>query len=101
MSASLTRIVDDFVGLNVLVIGEGMLDSYLEGTTGRLCPEAPVPVVALSARHDLPGGAANSAVNVRSLGARVSLLTVIGDDPEGVSLLDRLRRQDVETANIL
>jgi D-beta-D-heptose 7-phosphate kinase/D-beta-D-heptose 1-phosphate adenosyltransferase len=101
MSAGLARIVDDFVGLNVLVIGEGMLDSYLEGTTGRFCPEAPVPVVTVSARRDRPGGAANSAVNVRSLGARVSLLSVIGDDPEGAILLDGLRRRDVETTQIL
>lgn len=83
----LPHFIAAFARLNVLVIGEAMLDSYLEGTTGRLCREAPVPIVALQARRDAPGGAANSAINARSLGASVRFLSVLGADPEA----DRLR----------
>lgn len=79
----LARLLDAFAGLEVLVIGDTMLDCYLHGTAERLCPEAPVPVVALSRREDMPGGAANTAANVVALGARVVYLSVIGDDPEG------------------
>jgi D-beta-D-heptose 7-phosphate kinase / D-beta-D-heptose 1-phosphate adenosyltransferase len=101
VSASLPRIVDAFAGASVLVIGEAMLDSYLEGSTTRLCPEAPVPVVALSARHDRPGGAANAAANAATLGARVSLLSVVGDDPEGAILRDSLQGRGVGTAHLM
>ena len=72
----------------VLVVGEAMLDSYLHGRADRLSREAPVPVVALDRRVDAAGGAANSAVNLRALGADVRLLSVVGIDDEA----DRLRR---------
>ncbi len=85
--------VQAFAGLSVVVIGEAMLDSYLEGTTGRLCREAPVPIVALQSRRNAPGGAANSAVNARALGASVRFLSVVGDDAEAgwlrASLVER------------
>ena len=84
-----------FARLNVLVIGEAMLDSYLEGTTGRLCREAPVPIVALQARRDAPGGAANTAVNARGLGASVRFLSVVGADAEASRLLDSLEARGV------
>src|SRR5688572_18403836 len=73
-----------------------MLDSYLEGTTERLCQEAPVPVVSVRERRDVPGGAANAAVNARSLGAEVTLLAAIGDDPEGRILATSLADQGIE-----
>src|SRR5947209_20483764 len=78
-----------------------MLDTYLEGTTGRLCREAPVPIVALTGRRDAPGGAANAAVNARALGARVSFLSVIGDDPEGATLRNALEERGVATDLLL
>src|SRR4051812_46807848 len=76
VSHALSRIIDGFRGLDVLVVGEAMLDSYLEGTTDRLCREAPVPIVALDGRRDAPGGAANVAANAAALGARVRFLSV-------------------------
>jgi D-beta-D-heptose 7-phosphate kinase/D-beta-D-heptose 1-phosphate adenosyltransferase len=57
-------LLDAFAGLDVLVLGEAMLDSYLEGSASRFCPEAPVPIVILSGRQDLPGGATNTTANV-------------------------------------
>ncbi len=97
MSHALSRIVDGFRGLDVLVIGEAMLDSYLEGTTDRLCREAPVPIVALSGARHAPGGAANAAVNAAALGARVRFLSVVGDDAEARTLRQALARHKVKT----
>ncbi len=57
-----------------------MLDQYLFGSTGRISPEAPVPVVHIAETDDRPGGAANVAVNLAALGTETSLLGVVGDD---------------------
>ena len=101
VSAALGPLIDAFAGLRVLVIGEAMLDAYLHGTSGRLCREAPVPIVAVEARTDVPGGAANAAVNARALGARVTLLSVTGDDEEGAALRAALAARDVDTSHVL
>ena len=101
MSTNLTQLVEAFAELNVVVIGEAMLDSYLKGSARGLCPEAPVPVVTLSSRHDLPGGAANTAANIRSLGGHVALLSVVGDDPESALLRQALEAQGVSTEHLL
>ena len=55
MTQTPARHIDRFADLPVLVLGEAMLDSYLEGAASRLCPEAPVPVVALTGRRDAAG----------------------------------------------
>jgi D-beta-D-heptose 7-phosphate kinase/D-beta-D-heptose 1-phosphate adenosyltransferase len=68
MSAELLPWVDAFARLRVAVIGEAMLDVYLEGAVVRFCQEAPVPVVALEVQTCAPGGAGNTAVNVHDLG---------------------------------
>lgn len=101
MGTTLARLVDAFAELKVLVVGDAMLDSYLEGFSNRLCREAPVPVVTLSRRENAPGGAANTAVNISSLGARVTFLSVIGDDPEGLLLRQNLRQQGVSIDHLL
>jgi D-beta-D-heptose 7-phosphate kinase/D-beta-D-heptose 1-phosphate adenosyltransferase len=101
MSHPLSRAIDGFSALRVVVIGEAMLDSYLDGSTERLCREAPVPIVALSGRRDAPGGAANTAVNVAALGARVDFLSVVGDDPEGGLLRRSLVGLGVATDHVL
>jgi D-beta-D-heptose 7-phosphate kinase/D-beta-D-heptose 1-phosphate adenosyltransferase len=101
MNPHLPQLIDPFAGLNVLVVGEAMLDRYLEGTTSRFCPEAPVPIVALAARRDLPGGAANAAVNARALGGTVRLLSVVGADPEGDLLRQALAERGVDTEHVL
>lgn len=101
VSGALGPLIDAFAGLRVLVLGEAMLDAYLQGTSGRLCREAPVPIVAVEARADVPGGAANAAVNARALGARVTLLTVIGDDADGSALRAGLAARGVDTSHVL
>lgn len=97
MSADILNIIEEFPNYTVAVIGEAMLDCYFEGSSDRICREAPVPVVVVDHRQNVPGGAANTAVNVCSLGGRAILLSVIGDDPEGKLLVDALQEQGVDT----
>src|SRR3954451_17267831 len=92
MTPTLARLVDQFGSKRVLVLGDAMLDSYVVGTSTRLCQEAPVPVVAVRERRDCPGGAANTAVNLAALGCQVDFLSVLGADHEGPRLRD-LRRE--------
>jgi D-beta-D-heptose 7-phosphate kinase/D-beta-D-heptose 1-phosphate adenosyltransferase len=101
MQTTLSSLIDAFTGLKVLVIGDAMLDSYLEGSTERLCQEAPVPVVTLSNRKNIPGGAANTVVNLRTLESQVTFLSVIGDDLEGQLLRQALQEYDIPTDYIL
>ena len=70
----------------VLVVGDVMLDRYWLGSVDRISPEAPVPVVHVSTTDDRPGGAANVARNVVSVGAHASLLSVVGADEAGGTL---------------
>jgi D-beta-D-heptose 7-phosphate kinase/D-beta-D-heptose 1-phosphate adenosyltransferase len=83
MSRDLFALIDAFAGRRVLVVGDAVLDSYLDGHPERFCREAPVPTVAVGTRTDVPGGAANTAVNVRSLGGECVFVTALGDDVEG------------------
>ncbi len=65
---------------HVLVVGDAMLDRYWFGAVERISPEAPVPVVRITREEERLGGAANVALNVQSLGAQATLLTVVGED---------------------
>ncbi len=89
-------VVQRFRHLRVLVIGDVMLDSYLEGSAGRICSEGPVPVVHKSAEERVPGGAGNVAANLTALGADVVLLGVIGDDLPGHLLRAALRDRNID-----
>lgn len=73
-----------------------MLDRYWTGGTGRISPEAPVPVVNVSNTEDRPGGAANVAVNVATLGAKVTLLGMCGEDENARILRQRLETYDID-----
>lgn len=72
--------VPDFANARVLVVGDVMLDRYWHGSTSRVSPEAPVPVVNVGEEEERAGGAANVALNVAALGARPVLLAVTGED---------------------
>lgn len=89
-------VVRGFQGLRALVIGDAMLDSYLEGMATRLCKEGPVPVLVKAAEHHAPGGAANVAVNLRALGADVVFTGLVGRDPAAAELRAALRQQQVD-----
>ena len=68
---------------SVLVIGDVMLDRFIDGSVSRISPEAPVPVLEKSRETEMPGGAANVATNLASLGCEVRLVAVTGADAQG------------------
>jgi len=80
----------------VLVAGDVMLDRYLFGATGRISPEAPVPVVHIQDTDHRPGGAANVAVNLASLGVGTTLLGSIGKDEAGNTLTSILEQRRIQ-----
>jgi rfaE bifunctional protein kinase chain/domain len=80
----------------VLVVGDVMLDRYWFGDVARISPEAPVPVVKVGRSEERPGGAANVARNAAALGAKVTLLSVVGRDEAGSSLARLARRAGID-----
>lgn len=89
--------IPDFHQARIMVVGDVMLDQYWSGGAERISPEAPVPVVNVQNRHELPGGAGNVALNLRALACEVSLYGLIGDDASGVRLTELLQAQQVST----
>jgi rfaE bifunctional protein kinase chain/domain len=79
----------------VLVVGDVILDRYWFGEVERISPEAPVPVVHVARTEERPGGAANVARNVAALGAKASLLSVVGDDEAGAALERLVAADDI------
>lgn len=93
-------IIEEFRNKNILVVGDLILDHYIWGKVRRISPEAPVPVVEVERESFLLGGAANVANNIVSLGARATVVGIIGKDVPGDVLTDLLRRQGVECGGI-
>ncbi len=89
--------IPDFSQGRILVVGDVMLDSYWQGDIERISPEAPVPVVKVSSQNDCPGGAANVALNVAVLGAKVHLLGICGDDQAAQTLGRQLKKHQVDS----
>jgi rfaE bifunctional protein kinase chain/domain len=80
----------------ILVVGDVMLDRYWYGSVERISPEAPVPIVQVDKEEDRIGAAANVAYNIVSLGAKASLLSVIGDDSVGRELQQLIVNSGIE-----
>jgi len=80
---------------DILVIGDVMLDQYVSGSTDRLSPEAPVPVVKIDSQFSVLGGAANVANNLAALGANVSLLGVVGRDDNARIVNELLEAKEI------
>ncbi len=85
-----------FGPVRVLVVGDVMLDRYCEGQASRISPEAPVPAVRVHREFDRLGGAANVALNVKTLGAQCALLGIVGSDPSGKSVARMLASEGIE-----
>ncbi|HOI52109.1 MAG TPA: PfkB family carbohydrate kinase, partial [Azonexus sp.] len=81
--------------VRLLVVGDVMLDRYWFGEVSRISPEAPVPVVKVERMEERLGGAANVARNAASLGARTTLLSVVGDDDAGRALSRLLAESEI------
>jgi rfaE bifunctional protein kinase chain/domain len=90
----------DFSDIKVLLIGDFMIDHYIIGTSNRISPEAPVPVVVPEEEYSIPGGAGNVAMNLSSMGADVTCLGAIGDDIWGKKLLSILGKEGININNI-
>tara|TARA_Y100001980_G_C14552300_1_gene336399 strand:+ start:615 stop:1532 length:918 start_codon:yes stop_codon:yes gene_type:complete len=90
----------NFSSINALVIGDLMIDNYIEGNSTRMSPEAPVPVIIPKKEFSIPGGAANVAMNLSSLGAKVSCAGAVGDDSWGSKLIKHLNAHNINTENI-
>jgi rfaE bifunctional protein kinase chain/domain len=88
--------VVQIAGCKILVVGDVMLDRYWYGDVARISPEAPVPVVLVRGKDNRLGGAANVALNIKTLGARVTLLSAIGIDEAAIELRGLLKKHDIE-----
>ena len=101
MDIDLSRLAAAFSGRQLVVVGDAILDVYLAGNVGRLCREAPIPIVEIDRRTLVAGGAANAAVNASTLGAQVSFFGVVGDDAEGVALRQVLQAAGIAVDGLL
>lgn len=101
MQEQIKSIFEKFNQLNVIVIGDVMIDAYLWGKVERISPEAPVPIVALKHRESRLGGAANVALNVQSLGATPYLVSAIGEGPRADEFLQLMDEQGLPKDGIV
>ena len=85
----------DWDGRHIVVVGDVMLDKYIQGSVERISPEAPVPVVHASQRGQQPGGAGNVAMNLTGLGARASVVGFGGGDEDQVALAEAFKAAGV------
>ncbi|MCM8798380.1 MAG: D-glycero-beta-D-manno-heptose-7-phosphate kinase [Candidatus Omnitrophica bacterium] len=96
----LKKIIASFNKAKILVVGDLILDEFIWGEVERISPEAPVPVVWAKKRTYAPGGAANVANNLISLGAEVGLVGIVGKDINGEILKKELRRRGIENEGV-
>lgn len=96
------NIISRFPQAKILVIGDLILDQYIWGDVDRVSPEAPVPVVWAKKRTYVPGGAANVANNIASLGGKVCLCGVVGDEryPTTMKFREELKKCGVDTSGV-
>ena len=98
---NIRKTIANFKNAKVLVVGDLILDEFLWGDVSRISPEAPVPVVWVKKESFMPGGASNVANNLRSLGANVRLVGVIGNDERGAVLKGELEQKGIDISGIL
>lgn len=101
MKTDIENAIEGFKKLKILVVGDAVLDTYVYGSTDRICREAPVPVFNKQDEKFCCGGAANTAINLAALGAETYFLTVIGKDANGKELLDILQKYQVHCEYVL
>src|SRR5882724_7987117 len=95
------EIVNAFSQRRLLVLGDTIADRFVYGEISRVSREAPVFILRHEQTETIPGGAANCAMNLASLGAKVSLVTVLGDDEAGQALLERLKTTGVNCESVV
>ena len=97
----LEALLEALRGRRILVFGDVMVDCFIRGVVERISPEAPVPVVSVKSRDNLPGGAANVVRNLLALGARPEIVALVGDDLDGRSLRGELRERGCGVAGLV
>ncbi|SMO69482.1 bifunctional heptose 7-phosphate kinase/heptose 1-phosphate adenyltransferase [Solitalea koreensis] len=90
-----------FEKLNILIIGDVMIDAYLWGKVDRISPEAPVPILSVTKRENRLGGAANVALNIQAMGANPIICSVIGNDSHSSTFVQLLNEQNISTEGIV
>src|ERR1700741_2644843 len=91
-------LLQSFQTSTVLVVGDVMLDEYIVGKASRISPEAPVPIVDVQDRMCVPGGAANTAANIASLGGSACVIGIVGSDHAAQELKDALGRFQIRAS---
>ncbi|OGV56264.1 MAG: hypothetical protein A2X49_16850, partial [Lentisphaerae bacterium GWF2_52_8] len=94
-------IIDAFGSVRVLVVGDLMLDEFIRGRVSRISPEAPVPVVDVINEDSVPGGAANVAGNIVSLGGTCYISGIIGRDSDGAKLVRLMHKRRIDTSGVI
>ena len=95
-----SQIVNRFADKRILVIGDIMLDEFIWGKVSRISPEAPVPVVNVTAESYYPGGAANVARNIREFTPATAVMGIAGTDIHGKRLLELLETSGIDTSGV-
>ncbi len=101
LTFGMKNLLKSFSKTGILVIGDLLVDRYILGSVNRISPEAPVPVVNVSNENLLLGGATNVAHNISSLGGKVFVAGVVGDDPMGKVLINTLRDKGAQTNGVI
>jgi len=94
------QIIQQFSRQRILVLGDLMLDEFIWGKVSRISPEAPVPVVNVTAESYYPGGAANVARNIREFTSAVHMVGIVGTDPQGNRMLELLGNSGIDTSGV-
>jgi rfaE bifunctional protein kinase chain/domain len=101
MRIDLDKIFQDITKLKIAVIGDVMLDTYWWGNVDRISPEGPVPVVSITKKEWRIGGAGNVALNIKAMDANVAVISVTGEDEEGIQLKNLLDEKKIDTSFII
>lgn len=100
-SSEIKKIFKSLRDYRILIVGDAMLDAYMWGKVDRISPEAPIPIITSTNYENRLGGAANVALNIRSMGAIPYLCSVIGDDDKGEVFLERLKEKGIPSDGII
>lgn len=99
--SAIQQAFERFPELKIVIIGDAILDAYFHGSVQRISPEAPVPILDVKNKEYRLGGAANVALNVRGLGAKAILCSVLGQDGSGQRLIELLHREGIDTSGVV
>jgi len=97
----ISKVLKKIENQNVIVIGDVMIDAYLWGNVNRISPEAPVPIVSVTKRENRLGGAANVALNLKSMGANPIICSVIGEDEGGELFFELMNNHQLSTVGLV